>query len=88
MDVIGGVNLKKELKDAALAVFIRVKDLEMLKSRLESRNTESEESLQLRVGKAVQEMAYESEFDTVIINEELAKAQADAMRLVGDFIRK
>ena len=88
VDVIGGVNLKKELKDAALAVFIRVKDLEMLKSRLESRNTESEESLQLRVGKAVQEMAYESEFDTVIINEELAKAQADAMRLVGDFIRK
>lgn len=88
VDVIGGINLKKELKDAALAVFIRVKDVETLKSRLIARNTESEESLQKRIGKAVEEMASEGEFDSVIINEELAQAQADAVRLVGAFIEK
>jgi guanylate kinase len=87
VDVIGGINLKKELKDSALAVFIRVKDVETLKNRLIARNTESEETLQLRIGKAVEEMAYETEFDTVIINEELAQAQADAVQLVGAFIK-
>lgn len=87
VDVIGGINLKKELKDAALAVFIRVKDVDTLKRRLISRNTESEESLQKRIGKAVEEMASEGEFDTVIINEDLAQAQQDAVRLVEAFIR-
>ena len=88
VDVIGGINLKKELKDAALAVFIRVKDVGTLKNRLIARNTESEESLQKRIGKAMEEMAYEADFDAVIINEELDQAQRDAVNLVGDFIRK
>jgi guanylate kinase len=88
VDVIGGINLKKELGDAALAVFIRVKDVETLRNRLVERNTESKETLELRIGKAVEEMAFETEFDTVIINEELAQAQADASHIVSAFIKK
>jgi len=88
VDVVGGVNLKKELKEAALAVFIRVKDVDTLKRRLKTRNTESEKTLEMRIGKALMEMTYEKEFDTVIINEELAQAQADAERIVRSFIDK
>lgn len=88
VDVVGGVNLKKQLGAAALAVFIRVKDVETLKRRLKTRNTESEKTLEMRIGKAVKEMAFEPEFDTVIINEELAQAQADAERVVKSFIEK
>jgi guanylate kinase len=86
VDVVGGVNLKRELGTAALAVFIRVKDVATLKQRLKTRNTESEKTLEMRIGKALKEMTYEPEFDTVIINEELAQAQADAERIVQSFI--
>lgn len=87
VDVVGGVNLKKELGEKALAVFIRVKDVETLRQRLTNRKTESAETLEMRVGKALREMAYEQEFDVVIVNDELEQAQQEAITQVTKFLK-
>jgi guanylate kinase len=86
VDVIGGLNLKKELKGRALAVFVSVKNTGVLEERLRARNTETEETLQIRISKSVEEMSYANKFDSILINNELSDAFSDAHQIVSDFI--
>jgi guanylate kinase len=86
IDVVGGLNLKKQYGDRALAVFVKVPSLEELENRLRSRQTESEEKIQQRVDKAYEESKFAEDFDTIIVNENLAVAKAEAFREVSDFI--
>ena len=85
VDVIGGLNIKKQFGNDALAVFVKPPSIEELEKRLRNRSTESEESLQKRVGKAAQEMEYANQFDVVLVNDDLETAKAEAARLVADF---
>lgn len=85
IDVLGALNVKKQYPEA-LAVFIKPPSLEALHTRLRARNTESEESLQKRLDKAAEEMAFENQFDLAIVNDELESALAQAERIVEQFI--
>lgn len=85
VDVKGGLNLKKYFGDKALAVFVKVPSLEILKARLNDRGTESSESLSRRLFKANFEMSFQDQFDVVLINENLEKSLAEAQRLYGQF---
>ena len=85
VDVVGGVSIKKQFGDDALAVFVKPPSIEELENRLRNRSTESEESLQKRVGKAAEEMEYANQFDVVLINDDLETAKAEAERLVSEF---
>lgn len=85
VDVKGGLNLKKYFGDKALAVFVKVPTLEILKDRLNDRGTESAESLSRRLFKANFEMSFQDQFDVVLINENLEKSLAEAQRLYGQF---
>ena len=85
VDVVGGLNIKKQFGNDALAVFVKPPSIEELEKRLRNRSTESEESLQKRVGKAAQEMEYANQFDVVLVNDDLETAKAEAIRLVTDF---
>jgi guanylate kinase len=69
-----------------LAVFVKVPSLEELENRLRSRQTESEEKIQQRIDKAYEESKFAEDFDTIIVNENLAVAKAEAFRKVSDFI--
>ena len=86
VDVKGGLNLKKYFGDKALAVFVKVPSLDVLKSRLTDRNTESEDSLSQRVFKARFEMGFEDQFDVTLVNEDLDESLAKAKKLVDAFI--
>ncbi len=86
VDVKGGLNLKKYFGDKALAVFVKVPSLDVLKSRLTDRNTESEDSLSRRVFKARFEMGFEDQFDVTLVNEDLDESLAKAEKLVDTFI--
>lgn len=88
VDVKGGINLKKYFGDKALAVFVKVPSLEVLKERLTERGTETEESLSRRIFKAKFEMTFQDKFDVVLVNEQLDKSLKDAQRLYDDFKRK
>ncbi len=88
VDVKGGVNLKKHFKDRALAIFVKVPSLEILKTRLTDRKTDSESSISQRLFKAKFEMTFENEFDTVLLNETLKDSCEEAQRLVKNFINE
>ena len=88
VDVKGGINLKKYFGDKALAVFVKVPTLDLLKERLKSRETESAESLSRRLFKAQFEMTFQDRFDAVLINEDLQTSQREAQRLYDDFKKK
>ncbi|MEM8894586.1 MAG: guanylate kinase, partial [Bacteroidota bacterium] len=45
VDVKGGINLKNYFGDDALAIFVKVPDIEVLQQRLKDRNTETDDSL-------------------------------------------
>lgn len=85
VDVKGGLNLKKYFGDKALAIFVKVPSLEILKERLNDRGTESNESLSRRMFKANFEMSFQDQFDVVLINETLTKSLQEAQQLYDDF---
>jgi guanylate kinase len=85
VDVKGGLNLKKYFGDKALAVFVKVPTLEILKERLNDRGTESAESISRRLFKANFEMSFQDQFDKVLINENLHKSLAEAQLLYEEF---
>ena len=85
VDVKGGLNLKKYFGDKALAVFVKVPTLEILKERLSDRGTESAESISRRLFKANFEMSFQDQFDKVLINENLHKSLAEAQLLYEEF---
>lgn len=86
IDVRGGLNLKKQFKDRALAIFIAPPSLKDLEERLKNRNTENLESLLTRIQKADEELSFAKDFDAVIINDNLEKAQNKAKALVKNFL--
>lgn len=85
VDVVGGLNIKKQFGDDALAVFVQPPSVEELERRLRHRSTESEESLAKRVAKAAKELSYSGQFDVVVINDDLEKAKQEAEKLVREF---
>jgi guanylate kinase len=85
VDVKGGLNLKKYFGDKALAIFVKVPSVEVLKERLHDRGTENQESLSRRLFKAEFEMGFRDKFDVVLVNENLEKSLAEAQRLYDNF---
>jgi guanylate kinase len=87
VDVKGGLNLKKYFGDKALAIFVKVPSLEVLKARLNDRGTETAESLSRRLFKAEFEMSFQDKFDVVLVNENLDQSLAQAQALYDAFKR-
>jgi guanylate kinase len=88
VDVLGGMSLKKKLGNDALALFIEVKDLHILKERLIKRASDSHESIQTRLEKAQYEMGFASKFDIIIINEDLDEAVKKTYNAISKFINE
>lgn len=88
VDVKGGINLKKYFGDDALSVFVKVSNLDTLKKRLADRGTESSSSLSRRLYKAQFEMTFQTEFDVILLNEDLSVSLSQAEELVNEFIQK
>lgn len=88
VDVIGGLNLKNSFKHRALALFIQPPNIAVLEERLRKRNTESDEKIQIRLAKSIQELESATDFDVIIENDVLAEAIEKAKRLVIEFIER
>lgn len=86
IDVLGGVNLKKEYGKKALSVFVMPPSLEELEQRLHSRGTDDSGALKKRLGKAEYEMRFSPQFDHILVNDSLEKALAEAESLVRNFL--
>jgi guanylate kinase len=86
IDVEGGLNIKHIYKEKALAIFVKPISIDVIKHRLTHRSTETIEKQNMRIAKAEKELAYEHEFDKVLINDVLEDAFAEAHRLVDEYI--
>ena len=86
VDVVGGLNLKKIFSDQALAIFVMPPSIDALEERLRSRETETEDRIQLRMKKAHSEIRHSEDFDYVLLNENLQKALQEAENVVSEFI--
>lgn len=87
VDVIGGCNIKEYYGDKALAVFIQPPSVGELRKRLVARSTDSPEVIEKRVAKAEYELSFASQFDCIIVNEELSVAFAEAEKCIREFVR-
>ena len=86
VDVVGGCNIKKYYGDRALSVFIQPPSIEELRKRLVGRATDAPEVIESRIAKAEFELGFAEKFDVVVINDELEKAQADALETIQKFL--
>ena len=86
MDVMGGLNLRLQFGDNALAIFVMPPSVENLESRLKSRETETSESIARRIGKAAQEIKKAELFDKIILNDNLETALKEAEQVVKQFL--
>jgi guanylate kinase len=86
VDVVGGLNLKKIMGDNALAIFVQPPSFEDLERRLRFRSTETEEKISMRLEKAHIELDRASEFDYILLNDELGRACKEAEEIVRNFI--
>jgi len=86
VDVLGGLNIKKQFGDKALAVFLRPPSVEILMERLRKRDTEVEHHLQERIDKAKFELEFEDKFDRVIVNDNLEKTFESSISIINDFL--
>ena len=86
IDVKGGINIKRMYGAQALSMFIQPPSVDELRRRLESRGSDAPDQIQMRLDKAEYEMSFAREFDHIIVNDELDKAEAEALALIGDFI--
>ena len=86
IDVLGALNIKNEYGNDALGIFIKPPSLEVLKKRLIKRGTESDESLNIRLERAVKEIEFADRFDVVVINDELETAYEQTKKAVKNFI--
>ena len=87
VDVIGGLNLKKMFGDNALAIFVQPPSIDELEKRLRHRSTETEDKINQRMSKARTELAKATEFDIVLINDNLDQAILTASGIVDHFIK-
>ena len=87
VDVVGGLNIKKQYPTECLAIFIMPPSLEVLQERLVARASESDESLQKRLDKAGEEISKNQEFDSIILNDNFDIACKKTMEVIHNFIK-
>jgi len=81
IDFQGAIQVKRIFPNAVL-IFILPPSWEELRSRLERRNEDSADTIELRLQNAAHEMAHAREFDFVIINELFERALFDLKAVV------
>jgi guanylate kinase len=86
VDVLGGLNLKKQFGARALSVFVMPPSIKHLEDRLKKRETETPESIARRIGKAQKELDTAPQFDKVLLNADLDTAFAGAEVLLLEFL--
>ena len=86
VDVIGGLNIKKQYPKECLSLFIMPPSVDVLRERLSGRGSESEEKLEMRLAKAEQEISKNQEFDKVILNDDFGIACEETIEVITNFI--
>lgn len=85
VDVKGGCNIKRHYGDKALSIFIQPPSVAELRRRLEARATDAPEVIDQRIARAEYELGFASQFDRVVVNDDLETAKAEALAVIKEF---
>ena len=86
IDVVGGLNVKRQYPDQCLALFIQPPSLSELEKRLRRRGTDNEKKIKERLTKATKELDLANQFDKVIVNDDLETAKEEVGKAVHVFL--
>ena len=81
VDVNGARQILNKMPQA-VSIFILPPSLEVLKSRLSKRGTETPEQLEKRLGEALREISCADMYDYAIVNDKLEDAVADTLTVI------
>jgi guanylate kinase len=82
LDVKGAMSVKKLYPTKSLSIFVEPPSVEDLKYRLQKRGTDSNERIIKRLERLDSELAYKSNFDYHIINDDLNQAVNKIMNII------
>lgn len=88
VDVKGGCNIKQHYGARAMSIFVQPPSIDELRRRLIGRATDAPEVIEQRLAKASYELTFADKFDHIVINDDLATAEAETLKLVQDFLRQ
>ena len=86
VDVKGGVNIKNYYGDEAMSLFIQPPSIAELRKRLEGRGTDAPEVIDQRIARAEFELTFADKFDKIVVNDNLAQAEEDALLEIKKFL--
>lgn len=86
IDVKGAIHLQDQFPNRCLSIFIEPPSVAELKKRLESRGTETPESLANRVNKASYELSFKNHFHKNILNDNLERACTETELVIKEFL--
>ena len=81
VDVNGAAQIRKKLPEA-VSIFIMPPSFQELKRRLRGRGTESEELIEKRLNSALGEIKRASEYDYIIVNDNITAAADDILSVI------
>ena len=80
------MNIKNYYGDQALSLFIQPPSIAELRKRLEGRATDAPEVIDQRIARAEFELTFAEKFDKIVVNDILEYAEADALKVIEDFL--
>ncbi len=86
IDVKGAIAVQQQYPNNSLTLFIVPPSVEELQRRLESRGTETPETIIPRVEKAAYEISFKHHFDHSIVNDDLQTACRDTEIIIKQFL--
>ena len=87
IDVQGAIHIQQQYPVNTITLFVQAPSTEELKRRLESRGSETSESLQARLNKSSYEMTFKNYFEHIIINENFDSACQEAEKIIAEFLK-
>ena len=87
IDVQGAIHVQQQYPVNTISVFIQAPSLDELRHRLQSRGSETAESLQARVSKSSFEMTFKNYFKNVVINKDFETACLEAEKIISAFLQ-
>jgi guanylate kinase len=87
IDVKGAIHVQQQYPKSLLTIFIEPPSIVELKKRLESRGTETDESMQARINKAAYELSFKDHFNQSIVNDFFERACNEAEDIVRKFLK-
>ena len=83
IEVVGATNIKR-LYPGATTIFIQPPSYAELEERLRGRGTESEQAIQNRLARAAEEMSYATDYDEVVVNDDVDRCADEIYRLIQE----